>query len=304
MRKQRNLTSTFLWVAIAATSILTGRANGQAPKQAESLRIAPGDLLHIVILREPDLERRVRVRDSGEISLPLVGEVQVREMNPTEAAAKIAQRYLDGKFLKRPDVSVLVEEYATQQVAVLGQVVRPGSFTLSAPRSLIDVLAMAGGLTDVADRHITVERADGAQPAEVFLSNRADDALEANVRIYPGDKILVPRAGVIYVLGDVGRPGGYVMQNESRMTVLQAIAMAAGANRTSAESHVRLVRNKNGEIEEHEIPLKEIERGTVPDLLLEPNDVLYVPFSFGRHIFMGSSSIVASASSALIYAGR
>jgi polysaccharide biosynthesis/export protein len=271
---------------------------------SESLRIAPGDLLHVMVLREPDLAQRVRVRDSGEVTLPMIGSVEVRGLNNAEAAVAIAQKYRDGQFLRHPDVSVFVEEFATQQVAVLGQVAKPGSFALAAPRSLIDVLAMAGGLTEAADRHISVERADHSQTAEVFLSNQADDALEANTLIYPGDRILVPRAGIVYVLGDVGRPGGYVMQNESRMTVLQAISMAAGANRTASESHVRLVRNRDGDFEEQEIALKQMERGEIPDLLLQPNDVLYVPFNFGKHIVMGSSSIVASASSALIYAGR
>jgi polysaccharide biosynthesis/export protein len=308
MRKAHTVMCRVLPLVVAATFAVfftpTAKAQAPAAHANDSLRIAPGDLLHIVVLRESDLERTVRVRDSGDISLPMIGDVQVRGMNAAEAAAKISQRYLDCQFLKHPDVSVFVEEYATQQVAVLGQVAKPGSFSLAAPRSLIDVLAMAGGLTDIADRHITVERADGAQAAEVFLSNHADDALEANVQIYPGDKILVPRAGIIYVLGDVGRPGGYVMQNESRMTVLQAIAMAAGADRTASESHVRLVRNKDGQFEEQNISLKEMEKGTVPDLLLEPNDVLYVPFNFGKHIVMGSGSIMASASSALIYAGH
>jgi polysaccharide export outer membrane protein len=269
---------------------------------AESLRIGAGDLLNISVMREPDLDRRVRVRDSGEVSLPLVGDVAVQGMSAADAAKAVEKRYLDGQFLKHPDVSVFIEEFATQQVAVLGQVGKPGSYSLPAARSLIDVLAMAGGLTEIADRHITIERASHAASAEVFLSNRADDALEANVQVFPGDKVVVPKAGIIYVLGDVGRPGGYVMQNESRMTVLQAVAMAAGLNRTASADHVRLVRGKDGQFAEQEIPLKEMQRGEVPDLLLEANDVLYVPFSFGRHLLMGTSSIAASASAALIYA--
>lgn len=298
--------SVLFVVALIFGGVLTPAAATQASAEhpIESLRIAPGDLLHVVVLREPDLTQRVRVRDSGEVTLSMIGSVQLRGMNCAEAAAAIAQKYREGQFLRRPDVSVFVEEYATQQVAVLGQVAKPGSFALAAPRSLIDVLAMAGGLTETADRHISIERADRSEPAEVFLSNHSDDAMEANTQIYPGDRILVPRAGIVYVLGDVGRPGGYVMQNESRMTVLQAIAMAAGANRTASESHLRLVRNKDGEFEEQEIALKQMERGEIPDLLLRPNDVLYVPFNLGKHLIMGSSSIVASASSALIYAGH
>jgi polysaccharide export outer membrane protein len=288
--------------SVVSSGLMRAQTAAAPAPAAESLRIAAGDLLSVAVLREPDLDRRVRVRDSGTVSLPLIGDVEVRGLSAGDAAKQIEQKYLEGKFLKHPDVSVFVEEYTTQQVAVLGQVTKPGSYALAAPRSLIDVLAMAGGLTEVADRHITIERANHAVSAEVFLSNRADDALEANVQVFPGDKVLVPKAGIVYVLGDVGRPGGYVMQNESRMTVLQAVAMAAGTNRTASEAHVRLVRGKDGEFEEQEIPLREMERGEVPDLLLEPNDVLYVPFSFGRHVLMGASSIAASASAALIYA--
>lgn len=312
---QRSLPQVSVWTtwiillsiqvpALSVKTAQTASAGSTSATNSESLHIASGDLVQVSVLREPDLDRKVRVRDSGAVSLPLIGDVEVRGLNASQAAAKIAQFYLDGHFLKHPDVSVFVEESATQQVAVLGQVAKPGSFAIPAPITLLDVLSMAGGLTDVADRHITIERADHSTPAEVFLSNRSDDALEANTQIYPGDKILVPRAGIVYVLGDVGRPGGYVMQNESRITVLQAIAMAAGANRTASETHVRLLHNAFGQIEEQEISLKDMEQGDTPDMLLQPNDVLYVPFNFAKHLVMGSSSIVASASSALIYASH
>jgi polysaccharide export outer membrane protein len=271
----------------------------------ESLLIGPGDLLQITVLDESDLSRKVRVRDSGEITLPYIGNVQVGGLNTGEASLAVAQKYIDGQFLKHPEVSVFVEEYATQSVSVLGQVVHPGSVSISTGRSLVDVISMAGGLTDVADRHITIERGGASHGlVEVFLSNRPEDAFNANVEVFPGDKILVPKAGIVYVLGDVGRPGGYVMQNNSRMTVLQAVAIAAGVNRTASEGHARLIHNSNGKFDERELPLKEIEAGTAPDELLEADDVIYIPFSFGKNILMGTNSIVAATSSALIYAGR
>jgi polysaccharide export outer membrane protein len=271
----------------------------------ESLVIGPGDLLRVTVLRESDLERRVRVRDSGEVALALIGNVQVRGLSASEAASAIAAKYVDGQFLKHPDVSVFIEEYATQPVSVLGQVVKPGTISISTTRSLLDVIAMAGGLTEVADRHITVERGDNSHGrAEVFLSNRPEDALNANVEVYPGDRILVPKAGIVYVLGDVGRPGGYVMQNNSRLTVLQAVAMAAGVNRTASEARARVIHNTNGQFKERDLPLKEIEQGKAPDELLEADDVIFIPFSFGKNVLMGTNSIVASTSSALIYAGR
>ena len=271
----------------------------------ESLLIGPGDLLQITVLDESDLSRKVRVRDSGEANLPLVGNVKLGGLNSAEASAAIAKKYFDGQFLKHPEVSVFVDEYATQSVSVLGQVVHPGPVSISTSRSLVDVIAMAGGLTDVADRHITIERGGTSHGlVEVFLSNRADDAFNADVEVFPGDKILVPKAGIVYVLGDVGRPGGYVMQNNSRLTVLEAIAMAAGVDRTASEGRARIIHNTNGKFEERDLPLKEIEQGTAPDQLLEADDVIYIPFSFGKNVLMGTNSIVAATSSALIYAGR
>ena len=271
----------------------------------ESLLIGPGDLLRVTVLDESGLSERVRVNDSGKVSLPLIGSVYLLGLSTAEASGVVAKKYIDAQLLKHPDVSVFIEEYATQAVSVLGQVMKPGLVSISTPRTLVDVLAMAGGLTDVADRHITVERG-GTQHGvtEVFLSNKAEDALNANVEVFPGDKVLVPKAGVVYVLGDVARPGGYVMQNNSRLTVLEAIAMAAGVNKTASEGHVRLIHNSNGQYRERELPLKEIEQGKAPDELLQADDVLYIPFSFGKNVIMATNSIVASTSSALIYAGH
>lgn len=301
MRAPRTLLLV-IGISIGYSAVSLAQASNGAH---ESLLIGPGDLLQVTVLGEPDLSQRVRVRDSGELSLPLIGNVEVRGLSASDAATAIAGKYVQGQFLKHPEVSVFIEEYATQSVSVLGQVEKPGLVSISTPRSLVDVLAMAGGLTDVADRHITIERGGNSRGvAEVFLSNRADDALNANVDIFPGDRILVPRAGVVYVLGDVGRPGGYVMQNNSRITVLQAIAMAAGVNKTASVARARLIHNTNGQYRERDLPLKDIEEGKAPDELLQADDVIFIPFSFGKNILLGTNSIVAATSSALIYAGR
>jgi polysaccharide biosynthesis/export protein len=272
----------------------------------ESLLIGHGDLLHISVLRESELDQRVRVLDSGEIALALIGKVTVEGLTPAQAAARIAESYRDGKFLLHPEVSVFVEEYATETVTILGQVAHPGTVRLTAPRSLIDVLSLAGGLTEFADRHIVIERkAQGDEPEQrirAFLPNRADDALNANVFVRPGDTVVIPKAGIVYVLGDVAHPGGYVMQNDSQLTVLQAIALAAGASKTASEKHIRLVRNVDGITQSLDLPLRDMERGREPDVPLQANDILYVPFSVAKNLSMGLANITAAASSALIYA--
>jgi polysaccharide biosynthesis/export protein len=167
------------------------------------------------------------------------------------------------------------------------------------------VLAMAGGLTETADRHITIERGGAfGEKIKVFLPNGADADLRAEVSVHPGDRILVPKAGIIYVLGDVGRPGGYVMQDDSRLTVLQVIALAAGTNRTAADKEARLLHKGKDGYKEQSIGLRAMEQGKAPDVQLEADDILYVPFSFRKNFMLGGSSILASTSSALIYSGH
>jgi len=301
----RNALSFVFFVAALVSFARPSHAQTTENTPRESLLIGPGDLLRVTVLGESELSQKVRVRDSGKLTLPLIGDVEVGGLSTAEASTVIARKYVDAQLLKHPEVSVFVEEYATQTVSVLGQVVRPGSVSISTARTLINVLSMVGGLTELADRHITVERGGAKhEVTEVFLSNKAEDALNADIEIFPGDKIIVPKAGVVYVLGDVGRPGGYVMQNNSRLTVLEAIAMAAGVNKTASEGHARLIHNSNGQFRERDLPLKDIEQGKAPDELLQADDVIYIPFSFGKNVVMATNSIVASTSSALIYAGH
>ncbi len=297
-----------------ATEATPSAAPDSAPAGAslpESLLIGPGDLLRITVLRESELDQRTRVLDSGEIALALAGNIAVQGLTPAEAATRIARKYVEGGFLLHPEVTVFVEEYATQTVTILGQVAHPGTIHLGAPRTLIDVLSLAGGLTESADRHIVIERGgkggdriDPGQRIRAFLPNRADDALNADVLVRPGDTVIVPKAGIVYVLGDVAHPGGYVMQNDSSLTVLQAIALAAGASKTASERKVRLVRSVDGLSQSIDLPLREMERGRDPDVALQANDILYVPFSLMKNISLGIADITAAAGSALIYAAH
>ncbi|HUB20327.1 MAG TPA: polysaccharide biosynthesis/export family protein [Acidobacteriaceae bacterium] len=288
--------------ALADTAERGGTPEKDPSAAAESLLIGPGDLLRISVLRESELDQRLRVRDSGEITLMLAGNVAVQGLTPAQAAARIAEKYREGSFLLHPEVSVFIEEYATQEVTVVGQVVHPGGLRLETPHTLIDVIALAGGFTPEADRHVILER--GGERIRAFLSNHADDALNADTLVRPGDTIIVPKAGIVYVLGDVAHPGGYVMENDSQLTVLQAIALASGTSKTASEKHVRLVRSIDGLSRSADLPLRDMERGRAPDVALRANDILYIPFSLAKNISLGIADITAAASSALIYAAR
>ncbi len=268
----------------------------------ESLLIGAGDLVAVHVFREDDLDTKSRVKDAGTITLPLIGSIDIAGMSPSDAAEAIAQQYSGRGFLAHPQVSVLVEQSATGQVAVLGEVAHPGAVAISNPRNLLDVLAEAGGLLKTADRRVTVSHPGGAS-VTVLVANEAASQLTAiSILVAPGDTVLVPRAGIVYVLGDVGRPGGYLMQDDAQLSLMQALALADGVSRTAAEGSARLIRKVNGMPATTPLHLKAIERGTAKDLALENNDIVYVPFSFTKNLALGASTVAASASSAIIYA--
>ncbi len=270
----------------------------------ETLLIGPGDTLHVQILNTPELEQHPRVTDAGEIPLIGVGNLRVEGLTPAAAAAKIRERLISMHYMNHPDVSVTVEQYATQTVSVLGQVKSPGSYSIATGRSVLSVVALAGGLTEYADRNITIQRRDSSQPPVSYtFSNDARDAIAQEVQVFPGDTVIVPKAGIVYVLGDVGRPGGFVMQNNhSQLTALQAVALAGGTASSAVPSRAKLIRKiPSGGYKEIPLNFSAIQKGKQSDMLLQPDDVLYMPFSYLRNIASTSSGIFASAASAAVY---
>jgi polysaccharide export outer membrane protein len=249
------------------------------------------------------MEQRARVNDAGNVDLSMIGTVSVAGETPFSAARMIQNKYMSGNFLRNPQVSVLVEEYATQTVSVLGQVNKPGAVQMVTTRPILDVIAMAGGLTPTADRHVTVQRKGNTEDSiTVFIPNDSNAAVKQNaLMVYPGDTVVVPKAPIVYVLGDVAHPGGYPMENDSQITVLRSIAMAGGSNKTASEGKARLIRQANGSYSEQPLHLKDMEKGKIADMQLLPNDVIYVPFSYAKNLAVGGTSIAASAASALIY---
>jgi polysaccharide biosynthesis/export protein len=271
--------------------------------QTESVTIGRGDVLHLRVLEAPELEQTVRVTDAGTLTLILGGNVQVVGFTPAEAAQAIAQVLVHGNYVLTPHVSVTLDQTITQNVTIMGQVRSPGSYAIGTPRPILDVLALAGGLTDVADRKVTIER-HATKTRNVFvLSNSANSALDANVAVFPGDTVIVPKADVVYILGDVNRPGGIAMvTNDSTLSVLQAISLAGGTPPTAVPSHARLIRKQpDGTHAELPLQLSAMQKGKQPDIPLQADDIIYVPFSYARNMAIGAGSLVGSTSSAAIY---
>jgi polysaccharide biosynthesis/export protein len=271
--------------------------------QQESLLIGPGDLIQVDVMDTPEMQQQVRVTDDGSIPLAYIGNIHVGGETPALAAATIQRALVDKKVMRQPQVTVRIQELATQDVSVLGQVRTPGTYPITTPQTILKVLAMAGGLSETADRNVTVKRHKSTEQIKYNVSNNADEALSDMVMVYPGDTVLVSKAPVVYVLGDVNRPGGYaIATNDERLSVLQVMALAGSASKTSVKSHVVLLRATDHGQVQMPVHLNQIEKGKQADIALQANDILYVPFSWMKHVALDGGSIAASTAGAAVYA--
>lgn len=264
--------------------------------------IGTGDLLSINVYDAPELSQEVRVGSDGSIHLTLLGDVPAVAMEPDQLAHSIEDKMRTRDLLRNPHVSVQVKEFTTQGVTVEGEVKKPGLYPIYSERSLVDIIATADGLTTAADTHITIRRHGSTKVDHVVLSqDNGTQVADSDVRVFPGDIVIVPRAGLTYVLGDVQRPGGYVMRDNGSMTVLQAISEAQGTTKNASLKHVILLHKEDGITQTIPIELKAMQRGQKPDQSLVAGDILFVPTSGLKSFASGTAGIVASVSGAALY---
>jgi polysaccharide export outer membrane protein len=269
--------------------------------QQESLLIAPGEMVHVEVLGELDLEQHARVSDSGEIRLKIGTSVHIAGLSTT-AAAEVIQNALSKEYLLHPQATVSIEETSSEKVSVFGEVKTPGTYFIPTSSAVLDVLAMAGGLSDVADRRVTIQRHGSKTKESYNVSNDASTALTTDITVNPGDRVFVPRAGMIYVLGDVKSPGAYAMtNNEGKISILQVIARAGGTNSSAAVSKTTLLRRSTESMRPEQVPLNKMEKGKERDRYLDAGDILYVPFSYMRNTLVNAGALLAAVGSAAVY---
>jgi polysaccharide export outer membrane protein len=254
----------------------------------------------------PEFSLSLRVDDKGDVAIPLLGAIPVAGDTLPQAEQKIEEAFRSKEILKHPQVTLDVSQYAGTNISVLGEVQNPGRIALLAPHSLLDVLAMAGGETQIAGKEIQIKHAGSTTPATVvtYLRGSNEDVLK-NTMVNPGDTVVVPRAGIVYVLGAVNKPGGFIMQESGNLAVAQALALAYGTTLQAAIGSMRIVRRESdGSILEIPVPYKNISRGKAADINLKPQDIVYVPVSKTKTILTGSTSVFSAATSAVIYTSR
>jgi polysaccharide biosynthesis/export protein len=277
----------------------------QNTANAPALRVAAGDLLAVDVFDTPELSAKLRVSESGDIDLPVAGVTHVGGLTAEESAAAIEQYLRDKDILKHPHVEVFVQEYATQGVSVLGEVKTPGIYPDLGSHTLLDFISIAGGITPTAGKAVTVtHKNDPDNPTVIHLDNSPDLAKRADVVILPGDTIVVSRSGIVYVEGDLGKPGGFLIESNDRLTALQAVALAQGANKTASLNKTRLIRKTpNGPLETR-VELSKVLAGKENDIRLEDGDILFVPSDKAKAaIYQGMNYAIGLATGLVVYRG-
>lgn len=255
-----------LLLAILGLLALTAAAEDRP----SDYQLGPGDNIRIMVFQNPDLTLETRLSESGAITYPLVGNIDLGGLTLSAAEAKLAKALKDGGFLQQPQVNIMLQQVRSNQVDVLGQVGKPGRYPLETTNTkLSDILALAGGLAPSgADTVILTGVRDGKpfrqeiDVAGIFLDKRSQD----DVTVAGGDIIYVHRYPVFYIYGEVQRPGSYRV--ERNMFVMQAMVQAGGPTQRGSERRLRLYRrDRNGELEKLTPQMTDVVRA---------DDVIYV----------------------------
>ncbi len=256
-----------------------GAAAAQPAAPVTDYVIGPQDVLSITVFNEPTLSGRFTVESDGSINYPLVGRVPVAGKTLRALQEDLTKRLSTG-LLVNPQVTILVEQYRSQSIFVVGEVRQPGKHMISGNMSLLEALSQAGGATTTAGTEVIVRRpkdpnaagpvdpSDDSQSDIVARVNLEDlqSGRAANVTIRDGDNIFVPKAEMFFVTGHVRSPGSYVW--EKGMTVLKAISLAGGITERGARGRIKIVRIVNGQQKKIDVKM------TDPVL---PNDTIEVP---------------------------
>ena len=274
--------------------------------------IGPGDVMDVSEYHTPEFHSDVRVSSAGTVTLPMIGDVKVAGLDEAGAAHAIEAALLAKGMLLHPLVSVLVTYYVGQDVSVLGEVNRPGVYPYTIHHRLLDLISAASGLTPSAGRLVNVfHRGDPKTPHPVVLDPSGTDiATNHNPELSPGDTVQVSRAGLVYVIGDVVRPGGFPVDPAQGLTVVQALSLAWGPSQNAATTKALLIREEKGGRVMIALNLKRMLRGQEPDQFVHDRDILFVPDSTAKNLWNRTlesaiqSTIGVTIYSALVYSQR
>ena len=297
MKRLGPMAGASLLVAIGAYA-----QQGGVGEPASSYTLGPDDQIMVRALHVPEIpDKPIRIEADGSIHLPLVGRVGAGGLTTWRLESELTRALK--AYLQEPEVSVELVEQRSQPVSVLGAVKNPGSYQLHGARTLIEVLSLAGGADADAGYLLRIARRTSQGPlplpeanldatgqfavAEVNLQEVMDGKYaQSSLPMKPYDVITVPRAKMVYVIGEVKKPGGFVLREQEHLSVLQALALAEGMNRTAGGKSARVLRPETGSDDRKEIPvnLNDILSGKMKDTPLNAGDILFVPNSAAKSV--------------------
>jgi polysaccharide biosynthesis/export protein len=307
----------FAGIAILTAPRLSCHAAQMTDAASADYRISAGDVVSISIPEAQEFGGKFRVSDSGSIDLPGVANpIAAEGQSAAELARTIRQSLIDAKQLRDPKVSVFVEEFHGRRITVLGAVAKPAVYPLERRTTVLEAVSMAGGALPGAGNSVTIVR--GKASAEA--SNTAVGSVEiidlarlmkgeepaANIEVQTGDVVSVSAAQIVYVVGAVVKPGGFVMSNPSAgISVVQALAMAEGFNGVAAGGRAVIMRESTSDAARQEIAvdLTRMLAGKSADMMLAPNDILYVPDSTAKKALKVVGEVALSAANGVAIYG-
>jgi polysaccharide export outer membrane protein len=260
--------------------------------------LGPGDEIVILALNAEDIANKpIRIAAGGDLNLPMVGRIHVAGMTVEQLEGELTERLR--KYIRNPEVAVNVTGFKSQPVSVIGFVGTPGVIQLEGRKTLIEVLSMAGGLKTDAGYRVKITRKGEWGPIPLPSATQTGDfsVAEVNIRgindathpeenilILPFDVISVPRAEIVYVMGEVRKPGGFALNDKQSISVLQLIALSEGLGSNALAKKSKILRPVPGEANHVEIAinLDELFKGKTKDVTLQPDDILFVPNSSAK----------------------
>lgn len=310
------MTGIKIFAAVAAFLFVGVCASGQSPppppeavhpnpkcidQGRSTYLLGPDDQLEISgpELADTGSDKRARIDSDGDVQAPLVGRIHVAGLTAQQAEEALDKAL--SKYIREPQVALNIVEVRSQPVSILGAVNTPGVHQVQGHKTLMEMLASAGGIRPDAGYSVRIARElewgciplPGAKldpsgqfsVAEVNLKEimEAKDPVE-NIQIFPHDVISVPKAEMVYVIGDVKRSGGFVLGERQSISVLQALSLAEGLNGTADAKHAKIMRLNRDKDQREELPVdvKALLKGKKQDVSLQGDDILFIPGSTGK----------------------
>jgi len=295
------------------------QAQSSASTERSAYVLGPSDRIVVRCVNADEFSPApIRIDNDGQVTLPFVGRIKLAGLTVNDAETQLSDQL--SKFIRHPQVQVNVVESRSQPVSVFGAVRNPGEYQLEGSKTLTEILSIAGGLRPDAGRVLKLTRLRDSTESQipsgvtdssgrfVVAEINVDELVRgvnpsSNIQVRPFDVISVPPAELVYVVGQVRKPGGFVMTGRENFTVLQAVSMAEGLDRTAAPKKARILRKGPGSGRvEIAVNLENILSGRMADVPMQPEDVLFVPSSMAKNAGMKTlDAIIQTATGIAIY---